>query len=85
MLTKIEAKLHWRKFCEYMRNYDQKGYESTVGIDSFEVKLDDGLTIQIVDFAGQVRLQLQSYKGTTKLRRSKCKSYKKRNVETMAG
>ena len=54
MLDEIEAALWWSSFGAWMRNYEKKGYASTVGIDVLEFKLDDGTLVQIADLAGQI-------------------------------
>jgi GTPase SAR1 family protein len=50
----------WPRFIGRVGNHVQKGYDSTVGIDVWELELPEGnghgvLTIEVVDFAGQMQ------------------------------
>ncbi len=57
--TEPQVKRWWPRFCDRVFNHDRKGYNSTMGIDVWEVELLLGegqkLTVEVVDFAGQMQ------------------------------
>jgi GTPase SAR1 family protein len=58
-LSPIEVEFYWEPFVQQILNHDRKGYNSTIGIDVWEVELLVGegqkLTVEVVDFAGQMQ------------------------------
>ena len=57
--TEPQVKRWWPRFCDRVFNHDRKGYNSTIGIDVWEVELLVGegqkLILEVVDFAGQMQ------------------------------
>ena len=56
-LSPMEVELYWEPFVQHILNYDRKGYNSTIGIDVWEVELlveGRRITVEIIDLAGQM-------------------------------